>query len=65
MTIRFDLLIDRRFLDTADNFVLYEKTVNDALEELETFRQCYTIKEIANDELYKNCLLYTSPSPRD
>lgn len=56
MTIHFDLLVDRRFLDPKDDFVQYKKTVKDALEELEIFRQCYSFREITNDELYKKML---------
>ena len=54
--IHFDFLVDRGFLDPKDDFVQYEKAVKEALEELETFRRCYTAKEITSDELYKKML---------
>ena len=44
---------------------LYEKILNELIEELKYFKvdsHFYSERSLAS---YKNCLLYTSPSPRD
>ena len=50
----------------AQKRFVFEQATNAAIEQLRQNLQAPVIKDLALDESqYSNCLLYTSPSPRD
>ena len=65
--IRF---VENSYVDSINNEKLIEEVVNNLLSQLDPFSSYISATDLAQyneqlDGVFKGCLLYTSPSPRD